>query len=254
MASTITPIVYYDRVDENHIRVGTGSWLIWLSKNSCFRYESFWGFFTACQEQQGEEIIWTAYRRVKEQLRCTKLGSNKNLTLDKLVNTAKQLSASDTDPWKGRRQIKQIDKTSTYQVSANFRSPAIEMDAVRQWCIFYNHPDGRVEFLGACWQREQALHQIQELLTSAHYSDSMSDLYGRTSSRYELREELVMPAGCKQRSHETNNFETNVTNQEVEIPQEVSELRRQLSELQKQLEQARQFKTNNDVSVKFIWN
>ncbi len=89
------PLVYYDKVDGTYIKVGTGSWQHWLHKNGSFRYESFWGSFTAYKEHRGEEIVWYANRSVKEKARSAYLGSNHDLTLDKLLEMAKQLRGWD---------------------------------------------------------------------------------------------------------------------------------------------------------------
>ena len=89
------PLVYYDKVDGTYIKVGTGSWQHWLNNNQSFRYESFWGSFTAYKEHPGEETIWYANRCIKEKARNVYLGSNHDLTLDKLLETAKELRGWD---------------------------------------------------------------------------------------------------------------------------------------------------------------
>ena len=85
------PLVYYDKVDGTYIKVGTGSWQHWLNKNESFRYESFWGSFTAYKEHRGEVTIWYANRTIKEKARSVYLGNNHDLTLDNLLETAKEL-------------------------------------------------------------------------------------------------------------------------------------------------------------------
>lgn len=252
MVRTIAPLVYYDRVDGTYINMGTGSWLYWLSQNRSFRYESFWGSFIACKEHRGEEIVWIAYRRVKEQQRCADLGRSEDLTLNNLLDTAKKLSASNTTPWDGKRQTNNTFETSSNQAEAI--SKVIETNAVRQWCIFYTHPNGREEFLGAFGKKEQALNQLQNILKPAYSSESIGSLSGQTSDCYEVREELVIPIGYTGKRFETNSFETKATTKEVELLTQVSELRQQLSKLQRQLEQERRLNSNNDASVKFIWN
>lgn len=254
MVRTIAPLVYHNRVDETHIQIGTGSWQLWLSKNSRFRYESFWGSFIACKEQRGEEIVWIAYRQFKEELRRADLGSSKDLTVNKLVDTAKELTVNDTNPWEGNSKKKKTFNTSSPKLEVIPKAKEIEMNAVRQWCILYTHPDGRVEFLGACWEKEQALTQIQNFLNQAPYSEAVGDLYRGTSDRYELREELVMPSGYTQKRSELSRFDARTTTKETELIEEVSQLRHQLSDLQKQLDRERSLNSKNDTSVKFIWN
>ncbi len=229
MVRTIAPLVYYNRVDGTYIKVGTGSWQQWLSQNSRFTYESFWGSFTACKEYQGEEIFWLAYRRVKEQTRCAYLGASKDLTVDKLVDTAKQLSASDTTYREYKSQTKKNCKTSRNESEAILQE--IERNAVSLWCIFYTHPDGRVEFMGGCWEKDQALTQIQNLLKQAHDSLSVGDMIDVLPGSYEVREELVLPVGYPQKRFETNSFGTEATTKEVELLHQVSELRHHLSDL-----------------------
>lgn len=255
MVRTLAPLVYYDRVDGTYIKVGTGSWQQWLSKTPRFRYESFWGFFTVCQEHRGEEIVWLAYQQFQDQLRCADLGATRDLTLDKLINTAKQLNASETTyaiHWGNKNQIKQNGENFRNNSERFFRE--LEINAVRQWCIFYNHPNGQVEFMGAFWEREQALSQIQNLLNLAHSSEPMGSLQDVSSCNYEVKEELIIPASYSQSSFETHSFNSKVTAKEIELLHQVSDLRHQLSELQKQVEQEHQINTHSDDPVKFLWN
>ena len=255
MVRTLAPLIYYDRVDGTYIKVGTGSWQQWLSKTPRFRYESFWGSFTVCQEHRGEEIVWLAYQQFKEQLRCAELGNSHDLTLDKLINTAKQLNASETTYaiyWANKNTIKHnIENYKSY--SERF-SQEVETQAVRQWCIFYTHPNGRVEFMGAFWEREEALSQIQNFMKLAHSSELRDNLQDVSSSNYEVKEELIIPANYSQSSFETHRFNDKVTTNEVELLHQVSQLRHQISELQKQVDQKHQLNTHSDGSVNFLWN
>lgn len=250
MVRTLAPLVYYDRVDGTYIKVGTGSWQRWLSQTSRFRYESFWGSFTVCQEHQGEEIVWLAYQQFKNQLRCVDLGISTDLTLNKLINTAKQLNASETT-----YAIYWGNKNQTQQISENFRddserfSTEIEINAVRQWCIFYTHPNGQVEFMGAFWERDQALSQIQHFLELTHASEPMDHLKNGSSYNYEVKEELIIPA-----SYSPSSFNVKSTAKELELLHQVTQLRHQLSELQQQVDQERQLSTPSDTSVNFLWN
>jgi hypothetical protein len=252
MVRTLVPLVYYNRVDGTYINVGTGSWQHWLYHNSRFRYESFWGSFTACKEQQGEEIVWLAERRVEEQLRRVYLGTNRDLTLEKLVNTAKQLSLSDTTCWERKSQTKNTGQTSNQELE--IISQETEMNAVRQWCIFYTHPSGQVEFIGACSAKEQALAHIQNLVKLNRYSESVDNGHNALLGSYEVKEELVLPVGYTQKNHEITHFDGEPTTKEVELLHQVSQLRHRLSELQRQVDQERKLHNNYDDSVKFIWN
>ncbi|HEY9608170.1 hypothetical protein [Allocoleopsis sp.] len=252
MARTIAPLVYYDRVDGSYIKMGTGSWLNWLAQNRSFRYESFWGSFTACKEHRGEEIFWVAYRRFKGQERCAELGASENLTLDNLLDTAKKLSASNMAPWEGKPQIQNTDEAYSYQLESSPK--IIETNSVRQWCIFFTHLNGEVEFLGACWEKEQAFNQLKNMLMPADSTDPFGGLNDRVSGRYEVREELVMPSGYTPKKLETNRFDTQTNSKEIELLHQVSDLREQLSKLQRQLEQERRLNMSNDASAKFLWN
>jgi hypothetical protein len=246
MVRSIGPLVYYDRVDGTYIKIGTGSWLHWLAQNKSFRYESFWGSFIACKEQQGEETFWIAYRRVKEQQRCANLGLSEDLTVENLLDTAKKLTASNIKPWEGKHSTLNPDEISHNQ--SETIPKAIELNAARQWCIFYTHPDGREEFLGASWQKEQALNHLQNLLAPDFQSELMGGLPGKSSNRYEVREELIIPLEYTQTRLERNSFDSQASTQEVELRTQVSELRQQISKLERQLEQERHLNTN------FIWN
>jgi hypothetical protein len=114
MLRVTPPLVYYDKVDGTYIKVGTGSWQHWLNENRSFRYESFWGSFTAYKEHRGEEIVWYANRCVKEQLRRADLGESRDLTLNKLIDTAKQLSDQNTTYWELKSQTHQIFETQSF--------------------------------------------------------------------------------------------------------------------------------------------
>lgn len=243
MVRTIAPLVYSDKVDGTYIKIGTGSWQHWLSKNSRFRYESFWGFFTACKEYRGEEILWLAYRRDKDQLRQAYLGTSQDLTQENLLDTAKKLSATDTAPWECKLSHEPEAIPNT-----------LETNAVSLWCIFYTHPDARVEFLGGCWDKEQALTQVQRFLKQANYSELVGDLLDGTCSRYQVREELVLPIGYKHQIGKPNSFDIEVANSKAELLRQVSELQSQVSELKKQVNRERQLNTNNNAAIKFIWN
>lgn len=255
MVRILAPLVYYDRVDGTYIKVGTGSWQRWLSQTPRFRYESFWGSFTVCQEHQREEIVWLAYQQFKEQLRCADLGTSINLTLDKLINTAKQLNASETTYavyWGNKNSKKQLGE-SLANTSENF-SQEIETNAVRQWCIFYTHPNGQVEFLGAFWEREEALCQIKKFLKLAHPSESRENLQDIASYNYEVKEELIIPVSYSQSSFETHTLNGKPTNNEVALLNQVSQLRHQIAELQKQVDEKHQLNTHCDGSMNFLWN
>src|SRR5919202_2342962 len=252
MVRTMASLVYYDRVDGSYIKMGTGSWLQWLTQNRSFRYESFWGSFTACKENRGEEIFWVAYRRFKDQQRCADLGASEELTLDNLLDTAKKLSASNTAPWEGKHQLK--DTSETYSYKSELKSQGIETNTVRQWCIFYTHLNGEVEFLGAFWEKEQAFNQLKNLLMPTSSSEPFGGLNDKVSGRYEVREELVIPIGYTPTRLETNRFDTQTNSKEVELLHQVSDLREQLSNLQRQLEQERRLNATNDASAKFLWN
>ncbi len=201
MVRISAPLVYYDKVDGTYINVGTGSWQQWLNKNSSFRYESFWGSFTAYKEHEGTEIFWLAKRRVKEEPRSAYLGSNKDLLLEKLVDTAKQLNTSNTTYWESKSQIHTTSASNSSESDSLRISQEIETNAVRQWCIFYTHPDGRVEFMGGCWEKDQALTQIQSLKKQAYYSEPVSDATYVPSGTYDVREELVLPVGYPKKSY-----------------------------------------------------
>lgn len=252
MVRTIAPLVYYDRVDGTYIKIGTGSWLHWLAQNRSFRYESFWGSFIACKERRGEEIFWMAYRRFKDQQRCAELGDSTDLTLNKLLDTARKLSASNMTPWEGQHQTQNNGEYYSYQ--PELISNGIEINSVRQWCIFYTHPNGDVDFLGACWEEEQAFNQLKNLLMSAESSEPFSRLNDKAPGRYEVREELVIPNGYTPTRLQTDRFDTQINNKEIELLQQVSDLREQLSKLQRQLEQERRLNSMNDASAKFLWN
>ncbi|AFZ16332.1 hypothetical protein [Allocoleopsis franciscana] len=246
MIRSIAPLVYYDHVDSTYIKIGTGSWLHWLAQNKSFRYESFWGSFIACKEQQGEETFWIAYRRVKEQQRSADLGFTEDLTVENLLDTAKKLSASNTRPWDGKHPTPSPDENPHNQ--SETIPQGIELNAARQWCIFYIHPDGREEFLGASWKKEQALNYLQNLLALNFPSELISSLPGNRSNRYEVREELVIPIGYTQTRLERNSFGFQASTQEIELRTQVSQLRQQISKLQRQLDQERH------LNSKFIWN
>lgn len=246
MIRSIAPLVYYDRVDGTYIKIGTGSWLHWLAQNKSFRYESFWGSFIACKEHQGEETFWIAYRRVKDQQRCADLGITEDLTVEHLLDTAKKLSASNTKPWEGKHPIPNPYETPDDQ--SETIPKALELNAARQWCIFYTHPDGREEFLGASWQKEQALNHLQNLLTPDFPSELIGSLPDKISNRYEVREELIIPIDYAQTRLERNRFGSQTSTQELELRTQVSQLRQQISKLQRQLDQEHHLNSN------FIWN
>jgi hypothetical protein len=253
MLRTIAPLVYHDRVDAAHIRIGTGSWQVWLAKNKSFRYESFWGSFTACKEHRGAEAVWIAYRHIKEQVRQAELGTNQDLTVEKLVDTAKRLCASDTAPWEGRVKTTQNCQSYSNELESSPKSKQIEIQSVRQWCIFYNHPDGQKEFLGACWEKEQALNRIQQLKNSAQYYESTDGVYRGIAERYEITEELVTPLDSMQKRYETARLGNGAKTKEKDLLNQIAKLRQQISELQNKLDQEQRLNANH-ASVKFIWN
>ncbi|HEY9835151.1 MAG TPA: hypothetical protein V6D26_31670 [Stenomitos sp.] len=246
MFRSIAPLVYYDRVDGTYIKIGTGSWLHWLAQNKSFRYESFWGSFIARKEHQGEETFWIAYRRVKEQPKCVELGISEDLTVEHLLDTARRLSASNMKPWEGQHPSPNSDKNPQDQ-SATLPK-ARELNATRQWCIFCTHPDGREEFLGASWKKEQALNQLHNILASDLPFEFMGGLPGSSSNRYEVREELIIPINSTRTRLDKNSLNSQASTQEVELRTQVSQLQQQISQLQKQLQQERNLNTH------FIWN
>ena len=246
MFRSIAPLVYYDRVDGTYIKIGTGSWLHWLAQNKSFRYESFWGSFIARKEHQGEETFWIAYRRVKEQPKCVELGISEDLTVEHLIDTARKLSASNMQPWEGQRPSPNSYENSHVQ-SATIPK-ACELNATRQWCIFYTHPDGREEFLGASWKKEQALNQLHNILASNLPFKLMGGLPGSISNRYEVREELIIPINSRRTILDEKIFISQASTQEVELRTQVSQLQQQIAKLQRQLQQERHLNTN------FIWN
>ena len=163
-----------------------------------------------------------------------------------MLDTAKKLSASNTRPWDGKHPTLNPDENPHNQ--SETIPQGIELNAARQWCIFYTHPDGREEFLGASWKKEQALNYLQNLLAPNFPSELINSLSGNISNRYEVREELVIPLGYTQTKLERNSFGFQASTQEIELRTQVSQLRQQISKLQRQLDQERHLNFN------FIWN
>lgn len=75
------------------LRVGEPYWLDWLEQalTKSFRYESVTGTFTAIKENRRGRSIWYAHRRVRGKLKRVYLGKSENLTVSKLVETARKL-------------------------------------------------------------------------------------------------------------------------------------------------------------------
>jgi hypothetical protein len=139
------------------------------------------------------------------------------------------------------------------ELESSPKSKQIEIQSVRQWCIFYNHPDGQKEFLGACWEKEQALNRIQQLKNSAQYYESTDGVYRGIAERYEITEELVTPLDSMQKRYETARLGNGAKTKEKDLLNQIAKLRQQISELQNKLDQEQRLNANH-ASVKFIWN
>jgi hypothetical protein len=108
--------------------------------------------------------------------------------------------------------------------------------------------------MGGCWEKSQALAQIENLKKHAHPSESRNNSDYVQLGTYEIKEELVLPVGYTTISCETKSFGTMLTSKEVELLHQISDLKKQLSTLQKQVDQERLLNANPNDPVQFLWN
>ena len=199
------PLVKDDRVVGTHVYVGTNVWFEhWLAdpKLESFRYECSQGSFTA-RKRKGD--YWNAYRKVKGKLRQEYLGQSSALTWDKLIETARTLAMDNTEYWRMKyprpEQPSQPSQESTglYNQSADCITEAGSKEttnAVRQWCVFARHNDGKLQFMGGYWTKGDATARMHKSQRDHHLSESIGDkAYIGPPPTYEVREMLVAPVG-----------------------------------------------------------
>jgi hypothetical protein len=74
--------------------VGSPAWFTWLSTATTFFFESPAGTFTAhLERRQRGGLYWIAYRRLNRRLTRSHLGKSDQLTFDRLLQAAIQLSS-----------------------------------------------------------------------------------------------------------------------------------------------------------------
>jgi hypothetical protein len=227
------PLVKDDRVVGTHVYVGTNVWFEhWLAdqKLESFRYECPEGSFTARQRKGG---YWNAYRKVKGKLRQEYLGKATDLTQAKLIETARTLAMDNTEYWRMKYprpdQVPQPSQESTglYNQSVDCITE-IELkeitNAVRQWCVFARHNDGKLQFMGGYWSKGDAGARMHKARRDHHLSESIGDkAYIGPPPTYEVREMLVAPVGLY--NHSTDCITEARNKEEVQRLQAEAEAR-----------------------------
>lgn len=103
MKNTI-PVVGYDAVWHQDIKVASDDWYQWLESVPSFRYQCVDGSFTA--RKYGN--YWNAYRKRFSKLRCEYLGRTQDLTLDRLLAVSKTLDQPDRDYWMSKAERRKL--------------------------------------------------------------------------------------------------------------------------------------------------
>jgi hypothetical protein len=254
------PLVKDDRVVGTHVYVGTNVWFNhWLAdpKLESFRYECPEGSFTA-RRRKGD--YWNAYRKVKGKLRQEYLGKSPDLSQTKLIETARTLAMDNTEYW--QMKYPRPDKPpQPSQESTGLYNPSSDCitetdskettNAVRQWCVFARHNDGKLQFMGGYWSKGDATARMHKSQRDHHLSESIGDKpYIGAPPTYEVREMLVAPVGlynhsldCITEAQETKVVELEasltVTRNSIEpLKRENERLREQLREHREKLSEA----------------
>ncbi len=203
------PLVKDDRVMGTHIYVGTNVWFHhWLTDPALasFRYECPEGSFTA-RRRKGD--FWNAYRKVKGKLRQEYLGKSSDLTQTKLIETARMLAMENTAYWQMKyprpEPSSQVADSSSdlYNQSEDCITEVTTKEttnAIRQWCVFCRHSDGKLQFMGNYDSRGDANQKILKSKRQRHLSESMGDHPYVAPPTYEIREMLVAPVGLYNQS------------------------------------------------------
>jgi hypothetical protein len=248
------PLVQDDRVVGTHVYVGTNVWFNhWLADPNIesFRYECPEGSFTA-RRRKGD--YWNAYRKVQGKLRQEYLGKSPDLTQTKLIETARTLAMDNTEYWRMKyprpEQAPQEAAKSTglYNPSSDCITDIDSKEttnAVRQWCVFARHNDGKLQFMGGYWSKGDAEARMHKARLEHHRSESIGDKpYIGPPPTYEVREMLVAPVGlynhsptCITEAQEAKVVElqtrlTVQTNLVGQYQRDIAKLRQQLSDLQ----------------------
>jgi LuxR family maltose regulon positive regulatory protein len=77
-------------------QVGTPEWFVWLQEARSFTYAGAAGTFTARHEERSGHRFWYAYRQRDGALRKSYLGRSRDLTLQRLEQTAQVLGHTDS--------------------------------------------------------------------------------------------------------------------------------------------------------------
>jgi len=256
------PLVKDDRVVDTHVYVGTNVWFNhWLADPNIesFRYECPEGSFTA-RRRKGD--YWNAYRKVQGKLRQEYLGKSPDLTQTRLIETARTLAMDNTEYWRmkyprpERPAQPSQESTDLYNPSSDCITDIDSKEttnAVRQWCVFARHNDGKLQFMGGYWSKGDAEAQMHKARREHHRSESIGDKpYIGPPPTYEVREMLVAPVGlynhsptCITEAQETKVAEleaslTVLRNSVEPLERENERLREQIKEYRQKLENSAQ--------------
>jgi hypothetical protein len=237
------PLVKDDRVVDTHVYVGTNVWFNhWLADPNIesFRYECPEGSFTA-RRRKGD--YWNAYRKVRGKLRQEYLGKSADLTQTKLIETARTLAMDNIEYWRmkyprpDRPAQPSQEPTGLYNSSLDCITDIDSKEttnAVRQWCVFARHNNGKLQFMGGYWSKGDAEARMHKARREHHHSESIGDKpYIGPPPTYEVREMLVAPVGLYNHSPSyTTEIEAKVVELEKSLAM-LSELHRE-SDLRRQ--------------------
>ncbi len=112
------------------VLVGSQCWFGWLTNHRSFHYECPDGKFTACKENRANGNFWYANRRVGGKLRRCYIGASQDLTLNKLIEVAKQLS--DGNSYTKSHNTADKSSVNTTQSSNELEKLKVEIAQLKQ--------------------------------------------------------------------------------------------------------------------------
>jgi regulator of replication initiation timing len=166
---------------------------------------------------------------------------------------SKEVSELETKLFKASQQLQQVtkerneyfDRIADIQLEldnlkddrvtqSNPRDSKETTNAVRQWCVFARHNDGKLQFMGGYWSKGDAEARMHKARREHHRSESIGDKpYIGPPPTFEVRETLVAPVGLYNHSPScTTEIEAKVVELEKSLAM-LSELHRE-SDLRRQ--------------------
>ncbi len=261
--------VFPGTVPELGIQLDSPEWFEWLSQQLQFKY---CGNCTEMSvKRRASNGKWYARKKVYSSDKGSVpidlyVGTDSDCTAEKLIELNYYFGLEWQKFWqwyhsparrggkaKGVQQEMSTPATNPSQTREEVASKETT-NAVRQWCVFARHNDGKLQFMGGYWTKGDAEAKMHKARREHHLSESIGDKpYIGPPPTYEVREILVAPVGLYNHSPScTTETEAKVVELEaklVVLRNSVEPLNRENERLREQIKEYREKLENSSAEV-----